>query len=116
MRRCASLSLFVLLAFVCASPASAQLVAAKDGPIVYGHHHLNASNTDEAKKFLIDHGFDPNYGARPLQRTIQRWIEDPLAEDILLKKFESGAVIHVDVESSGEKLSFSPKPAVAKVK
>src|SRR5688572_4906099 len=34
--------------------ASAQLLAAKDGPIVYGHHHLNVTNLDEAKKFWVD--------------------------------------------------------------
>ena len=38
----------------CAAPASAQLVAAKDGPIVYGHHHVNATNVDEHKKFWVD--------------------------------------------------------------
>jgi len=54
MRRCVSLSLFALLAFVCVAPASAQLVAAKDGPIVYGHHHLNASNLEAARKFWVD--------------------------------------------------------------
>jgi predicted enzyme related to lactoylglutathione lyase len=54
MRRCVSLSLFLLLAFVWIAPASAQLLAAKDGPIVYGHHHLNATNPDEAKKFWVD--------------------------------------------------------------
>ena len=42
------------LALCAAAPASAQLVAAKDGPIVYGHHHLNATNLDEHKKFWID--------------------------------------------------------------
>ena len=54
MRRCVSLSLFALLAFVWVAPASAQLLAAKDGPIVYGHHHLNASNLEAARKFWVD--------------------------------------------------------------
>ncbi|HVE14825.1 MAG TPA: ATP-dependent Clp protease ATP-binding subunit, partial [Elusimicrobiota bacterium] len=66
--------------------------------------------TDEAKKYLVKAGFDPQYGARPLQRTIQRVVEDPLAEEILLKKFDPGATIHVDCDGSGEKLAFSPKP------
>jgi catechol 2,3-dioxygenase-like lactoylglutathione lyase family enzyme len=43
-----------LLTFVAVSPASAQLVAAKDGPIVYGHHHVNATNLDEHKKFWAE--------------------------------------------------------------
>ena len=43
-----------LAALVMATPSSAQLVAAKDGPIVYGHHHLNATSVDEHKKFWIE--------------------------------------------------------------
>src|SRR5262245_21410676 len=54
MSRCVSFSLFLLLALVWTAPASAQILAAKDGPIVYGHHHLNASNPEEAKKFWVD--------------------------------------------------------------
>ena len=54
MKRPLSLPLIVLLALVPASSASAQLIAAKDGPIVYGHHHLNTTNTETARKFWID--------------------------------------------------------------
>jgi catechol 2,3-dioxygenase-like lactoylglutathione lyase family enzyme len=54
MRRLLPLCLFSAIALLAAAPASAQLVAAKDGPIVYGHHHVNASNVDEHKKFWID--------------------------------------------------------------
>src|SRR5438445_10858415 len=43
-----------LLVASVASTASAQLVAAKDGPIVYGHHHLNTTNMDAQKKFFVD--------------------------------------------------------------
>jgi catechol 2,3-dioxygenase-like lactoylglutathione lyase family enzyme len=48
------IAILVLLVLASASSASAQLLAAKDGPIVYGHHHLNVTNPDEAKKFWID--------------------------------------------------------------
>ena len=71
--------------------------------------------SEETDQFLIKNGFDANYGARPLARTIQRSVEDPLAEDILMKKFEAGATIYVDVDPSGEKLLFSPTP-LAKAK
>jgi ATP-dependent Clp protease ATP-binding subunit ClpC len=64
----------------------------------------------EAEKVLIKTGFDVNYGARPLQRTIQRLVEDPLAEMMLTKKFERGQSLYVDADSSGEKLSFSAAP------
>ncbi len=63
--------------------------------------------TPESEKFLVKNGFDANSGARPLHRTIQRMVEDVLAEDILRKKFKAGATIYVEVDSSGEKLLFS---------
>src|SRR6185436_16359024 len=49
-----SLGLVALLALAPATSASAQLLAAKDGPIVYGHHHLNTTNTETTRKFWID--------------------------------------------------------------
>jgi len=52
--------------------------------------------TDAAKSFLAREGFDPQYGARPLRRAVQRLIEDPLAEDILLGKFVANDTIVVD--------------------
>ena len=54
MKRGPALVLLALLALAPASTASAQLLAAKDGPIVYGHHHLNTTNTEAARKFWID--------------------------------------------------------------
>ena len=68
-----------------------------------------------AEDHLLKTGFDPNYGARPLQRTIQRLIEDPLAEEILLKKFEARGAILVDYDPSGEgKITFFAKPVPVK--
>ena len=54
MSRLMALLGLTLLVLAPASNASAQLLAAKDGPIVYGHHHLNVTNLDEAKKFWVD--------------------------------------------------------------
>jgi predicted enzyme related to lactoylglutathione lyase len=54
MNRLLSVVVLALLVFAPASNASAQLTAAKDGPVVYGHHHLNVTNVDEAKKFWVD--------------------------------------------------------------
>ncbi|MBI5595118.1 MAG: ATP-dependent Clp protease ATP-binding subunit, partial [Elusimicrobia bacterium] len=67
--------------------------------------------TQAAKTALVEKGFDPNYGARPLQRTIQRLVEDPLAEDMLLRKFESGATILCDFDKKDDKLVFTTKTA-----
>jgi len=54
MNRFFSVVVLMLLVMAPASTASAQLLAAKDGPIVYGHHHLNVTNLDEAKTFWVD--------------------------------------------------------------
>jgi len=67
-----------------------------------------------AEDHLLKTGFDPNYGARPLQRTIQRLVEDPLAEDILMKKFEPGGTIIADLDPAGDKLAFTGRPAPVK--
>jgi ATP-dependent Clp protease ATP-binding subunit ClpC len=67
--------------------------------------------SDAAEGFLLKNGFDANYGARPLQRTIQRMVEDPLSEEILLKKFEAGAIIAAELDAGGEKLAFTSRPA-----
>ena len=52
-----------------------------------------------AKDLLIDKGFDPVFGARPLKRTIQRMLEDPLAEEIIAKRFERNKPIKVSVKN-----------------
>jgi ATP-dependent Clp protease ATP-binding subunit ClpC len=72
--------------------------------------------TEEAKNFLVEKGFDPNYGARPLQRSIQRLMEDPLAEDILSRKIGPGSKIYVDLDGDAQKLVFSPTPIQKPVK
>ncbi|MDI9441474.1 MAG: ATP-dependent Clp protease ATP-binding subunit [Firmicutes bacterium] len=54
--------------------------------------------TDEAKELLANKGFDPDFGARPLRRAIQRYIENPLAEEILKGTFGEGGTITVDAK------------------
>lgn len=51
--------------------------------------------SEEAKDFLVEKGFDPVFGARPLKRTIQRFLEDPLASEIISKRFKGGSTIKV---------------------
>ena len=60
---------------------------------------LKLELTDEALEKLIAVGYDPVYGARPLKRAIQRWIENPLAQRILAGDFEPGTVIKAKVEN-----------------
>ncbi|MCY1376162.1 Chaperone protein ClpB [compost metagenome] len=66
---------------------------------------LSLDLTEEAMDKLIAVGFDPVYGARPLKRAIQRWIENPLAQQILAGKFHPGAKIHARVE--GDEIVFA---------
>jgi ATP-dependent Clp protease ATP-binding subunit ClpB len=61
--------------------------------------------TPAAKDWLADTGYDPVYGARPLKRTIQRYLQDPLALQILGGEFKEGDVVVVD--AVGERLSFA---------
>jgi ATP-dependent Clp protease ATP-binding subunit ClpC len=62
--------------------------------------------TQPAADFLVSHGYDENFGARPLKRAIQRYIEDPLSEKILLAEFSKGDEIEVDVAADGTRLEF----------
>lgn len=55
--------------------------------------------TENAKEFLVNAGFDPVYGARPLKRTMQRFIQDPLAVKILAGEVKEGDVVRADVET-----------------
>jgi len=52
--------------------------------------------TKSAKEYLAEKGFDSDFGARPLNRAIQKYLEDPLAEEILKSDIKSGDVIAVD--------------------
>ena len=56
--------------------------------------------TDSAKAFLVDNGYDPTMGARPLRRAIQRHVEDPLSERLLYKQFRAGEIVVVDTENN----------------
>jgi ATP-dependent Clp protease ATP-binding subunit ClpB len=65
---------------------------------------LDLKLTAAGVNFLANVGYDPNFGARPLKRAIQRYLQDPLAMAILQGEFKEGDVILVDVE--GDKLIF----------
>jgi ATP-dependent Clp protease ATP-binding subunit ClpC len=74
---------------------------------------LSVRLSEAATDFLVKHGFDEQYGARPLKRAIQRYIEDPLSEKILTAEFAKGEEIEIDVAPDGTKLEFrvlSPSP------
>jgi ATP-dependent Clp protease ATP-binding subunit ClpC len=62
--------------------------------------------TDPAVAFLVEKGYDEKFGARPLRRAIQRFLEDPLSEKILVSEFSAGDEIEVDVTEEGDGLKF----------
>ncbi|HEY4215919.1 MAG TPA: ATP-dependent Clp protease ATP-binding subunit [Gemmatimonadaceae bacterium] len=67
---------------------------------------LTLKLSDPATAFLVKHGYDEQYGARPLKRAIQKYIEDSLSEKILMGEFAKGDEIDVEVSADGEKLEF----------
>ncbi|MCZ6766076.1 MAG: AAA family ATPase, partial [bacterium] len=67
---------------------------------------FSLSRTKAATVFLVEQGYDVHYGARPLKRAIQRFVEDPLSDKILMGDFSAGDEIEVDVDPDGDKLVF----------
>jgi ATP-dependent Clp protease ATP-binding subunit ClpC len=67
---------------------------------------LTLKLTPAASDFLAKHGYDESFGARPLKRAIQRFVEDPLSEKILTGEFSRGDEVEVDVAADGTKLDF----------
>jgi ATP-dependent Clp protease ATP-binding subunit ClpC len=61
--------------------------------------------TEEAKSFILEHGFDPLLGARPMRRSIQKLVEDRLAEEFLNGRFTDGDTI--EVEAGNDQLEFT---------
>jgi ATP-dependent Clp protease ATP-binding subunit ClpC len=73
----------------------------------------NVELTEKAKDFLAEKGYDPQYGARPLNRAIQKYLEDPVAEEILKSEVEPGDIILADYKGEGEDLSLSVRKKTA---
>ncbi len=73
--------------------------------------------TDGAKEYLTDKGFDQKYGARPLQRAIQKYVEDPLAEEFLDGDHPEGSTVRIKMNKSRDDLTFDwhePDPSEQK--
>jgi ATP-dependent Clp protease ATP-binding subunit ClpC len=75
------------------------------------HKNLKLELDDKAKDFLVEKGYDPQYGARPMRRSVERFLEDPLAEEILKGSLHEGEAILVTV--GNDKLVFNQKAAAA---
>ena len=70
-------------------------------------YHLELS--EEAKRFVAKRGFDPEFGARPLNRAIQKYLEDPIAEEMLSGRLKEGDTLLADKDEDKEKLVISKK-------
>jgi ATP-dependent Clp protease ATP-binding subunit ClpC len=73
------------------------------------HKNIRLELDEPAKDFLVEKGYDPQYGARPMRRAVERFLEDPLAEEILRGSLQPGEPIRVT--SDKEKLVFNQKAA-----
>ncbi len=71
--------------------------------------------TDKAKDYIADKGFDKKYGARPLKRAIQKYIEDALAEEIVNSKLNEGDSIHMDLDDKTSELTIKISKGKKKV-
>jgi ATP-dependent Clp protease ATP-binding subunit ClpC len=65
--------------------------------------------TTEAKDFIAEKGYDQQFGARPLHRSIQKYLEDPLAEEILNMNIKNGDILVADLDQEAQKIRFSLK-------
>ena len=70
-------------------------------------YHLELS--EEAKRFVAKRGFDPEFGARPLNRAIQKYLEDPIAEEMISGRLKEGDTLLADKDEDKEKLVLSKK-------
>ena len=77
------------------------------------HKNIKVELDDKAKEFLVEKGYNPDFGARPMRRAVERFLEDPLAEEILKGSLHEGEVTQVTCE--GDKLTFHQKAAPADV-
>ncbi len=69
--------------------------------------------SDKAKDFLAEKGYDQQFGARPLNRAIQKYLEDPIAEEILKGEITEGGIIQADYEGTGDVITVKTKKAKA---
>ncbi len=67
---------------------------------------------DAARDFILERGYSPEFGARPLRRAIERYIEDPLSEEILRGRVKNGMLVEAEVHPDGLAFRASEKPEV----
>ena len=78
-------------------------------------YHINVELTEAARKWLAKEGYDSAFGARPLRRAIQKYIESPLSIELLGGKYKDGATVLVDVDEKKNQIVFHTAQAIKKV-
>jgi ATP-dependent Clp protease ATP-binding subunit ClpC len=79
-------------------------------------HNIAVELTEAARGWLAKEGYDPAFGARPLRRAIQKYVESPMSVELLAGKFNDGATVQVDVDEKANKLIFNTAQEVPKTK
>jgi len=69
-------------------------------------HGISVQLTEKAREWLANEGYDSNLGARPLKRTLQKYIESPLSVSILARDFESGNKVLIDLDENKKEIKF----------
>ena len=69
-------------------------------------YNITVELSDAARKWLAKEGYDPAFGARPLRRAIQKYVESPLSLELLGGKYKDGATVHVDADEANNKIVF----------
>ncbi len=77
-------------------------------------HDITVQLSDAARGWLAKEGYDPAFGARPLRRAIQKYVESPLSVELLGGKFKDGAVVMVDVDAVANKIIFHTEAVTKK--
>jgi ATP-dependent Clp protease ATP-binding subunit ClpC len=79
-------------------------------------HDINVELTPAARSWLAKEGYDSAFGARPLRRAIQKYVESPLSVELLSGKFKDGVIVQVDVDEKKNTLVFTPSQLVSNAK
>ncbi|MDP1546289.1 MAG: AAA family ATPase [Anaerolineales bacterium] len=77
-------------------------------------HNISVELTDTARAWLAKEGYDPAFGARPLRRAIQKFVESPLSVELLSGKYKDGGTVIVDVDEQANKIIFHTEAAPVK--
>ncbi len=81
-----------------------------------GEYNIKVELSEAARKWLAREGYDSAFGARPLRRAIQKYVESPLSVDLLSGKYKEGATVLIDVDEQNNTLRFHTAQAMKKVK